>query len=196
MPRDRRLNDPSKHLDDVQKFFSEGQRGLRKINYEESFRAKSHEPPFNINRFGSKELQSKLVTRKQILNRRLDFANNVEEFQLFTGLGRFDTGRSNKETPLYNFAEGRANTKLDFRQTPEFQMQGELWKERYQLSPTVSPGKRVSNPMPRDANPDPNGYLLATAKQRAEREVEGQMSIAQLLSATQGEIKEAESKQA
>ena len=97
---------------------------------------------------------------------------------------------------LYNFAEGRANTKLDFRQTPEFQMQGELWRERYQLSPTVSPGKRVSNPMPRDANPDPNGYLLATAKQRAEREVEGQMSIAQLLSATQGEIKEAESKQA
>ena len=194
MPRDRRLNDPTKHLDDVQKFFSEGQRGLRKINYEESFRAKSHEPPFNINRFGSNELQSKLVTRKQILNRRLDFANNVQEFQLFTGLGRFDTGRNNEEMPLYSFVEGRANTKLDFRQTPEYLMQGELWNQRYQFSPTISPGDRVSNPMPRAANPDPKGFLLATAQQRAEREAEGQMSIAQLLSASQSEIREAESK--
>ena len=194
MPRDKRLNDPTRHLDDVQKFFSEGQRGLRKINYEESFRAKSHEPPFNINRFGSNELQSKLVTRKQILNRRLDFANNVQEFQLFTGLGRFDTGRNNEEMPLYSFVDGRANTKLDFRQTPEYQMQGELWNQRYQFSPTISPGDRVSNPMPRAANPDPKGFLLATAQQRAEREAEGQMSIAQLLSASQSEIREAESK--
>lgn len=194
MPRDKRLNDPTRHLDDVQKFFSEGQRGLRKINYEESFRAKSHEPPFNINRFGSNELQSKLVTRKQILNRRLDFANNVQEFQLFTGLGRFDTGRNNEEMPLYSFVDGRANTKLDFRQTPEYLMQGELWNQRYQFSPTISPGERVSNPMPRAANPDPKGFLLATAQQRAEREAEGQMSIAQLLSASQSEIREAESK--
>ena len=196
MPRDIRLNDPSKHLDDVEKFFSEGQRGLRKIDYEESFRAKSHEPPFNINRFGTQELSSRLVTRKQILNRRLDFANNAEEFQLFTGLGRFDTGRNNKEMPLYSFEEGRANTKLDFRQTPEYQVIGELWKERYALSPTISPGDRVSNPMPRDANPDPKGFLMATAQQRAEREAEGQMNVAQLLSAPKKEIEEAESKQA
>lgn len=196
MPRDRRLNDPSRHLSDVEKFFSEGQRGLRKIDYEESFRAKSHEPPFNINRFGPGELKSRLVTKKNVLNRRLDFANNVEEFELFTGLGRFDTGRNNEEMPLYSFQEGRANTKLDFRQTPEYQAIGELWKERYALSPTISPGDRVSNPMPRDANPDPKGFLMATAQQRAEREAEGQMNVAQLLSAPEEEIKEAESKQA
>ncbi len=48
--------------------------------------------------------------------------------------------------------------------------------------------------MPRAANPDPKGYLMATAQKRAEREMEGQMNIAQLLSASKGEIAEAESK--
>ena len=50
--------------------------------------------------------------------------------------------------------------------------------------------------MPRDANPDPKGFLMATAQKRAEREAEGQMNVAQLLSAPKEEIKEAESKQA
>merc|ERR1711871_1605836 len=166
-------------------------------DYEESFRAKSNEPPFNINRFGREELRSKIVSKKPTLNRRLDFVDDPGSFELFTGLGRFDNGRTNKEEPelsLYSFEMGRPNTKLDFRQSPEFQAKGELWKERYALSPTISPGDRIKNPMPRLANPDPKGYLMATAQQRAENEMEGKMNVAQLLSASQGEIAEAESK--
>ena len=48
--------------------------------------------------------------------------------------------------------------------------------------------------MPRVANPDPKNYLLMTAKKRAENEMEGNLNVAQLLSASQGEIAEAESK--
>jgi hypothetical protein len=62
------------------------------------------------------------------------------------------------------------------------------------LSPTISPGDRITNPMPRVANPDPKNYLLMTAKKRAENEMEGNLNVAQLLSASQGEIAEAESK--
>ncbi len=197
MPRDSRLSRPQDYLDDDDLFFRKGSKGLRKIDYEESFRAKSNEPPFNINRFGREELRSKIVSKKPTLNRRLDFVDDPGSFELFTGLGRFDNGRTNKEEPelsLYSFEMGRPNTKLDFRQSPEFQAKGELWKERYALSPTISPGDRIKNPMPRLANPDPKGYLMATAQQRAENEMEGKMNVAQLLSASQGEIAEAESK--
>ena len=197
MPRDKRLSRPQDYLDEVDLFFRKGSKGLRKIDYEESFRAKSDQPPFNINRFGKEELLSKIVSKKPILNRRLDFVDDPDSFELFTGLGRFDNGRTSEEDPsmsLYFFDEGRANTKLDFRQTPEYQAKGELWKERYMLSPTISPKDRITNPMPRLENPDPKGYLMATAEKRAENEMEGNMNIAQLLSASQGEIAEAESK--
>ena len=197
MPRDKRLSRPQDYLDDVKLFFFKGSKGLRKIDYEESFRAKSDQPPFNINRFGRDELKSKIVSKKPILNRRLDFVDDPNSFELFTGLGRFDNGRTNKEDPsmsLYNFDVGRANTKLDFRQTPEYQSKGELWNERYKFSPTISPGDRVTNPMPRLENLDPKGYLLAAAEKRAENEIEGNLNIAQLQSASKEEIAEAESK--
>lgn len=197
MPRDSRLSNPEDYLDEVDLFFKKGRKGLRRVDYEESFRAKSDQPPFNINRYSQNELKNKLVSRKPILNRRLDFVDDPNSFELFTGLGRFDNGRTNKEEPersLYYFDVGRANTKLDFRNSPEFQAKGELWKERYELSPTISPGDRIKNPMPRLDNPDPKGYLMATAKQRAENEAEGNMNVAQLLSAPKKEIAEAESK--
>lgn len=197
MPRDKRLSRPQDYLDEVSLFFQKGSKGLRKIDYEESFRAKSDQPPFNINRFGKEELLNKITSKKPTLNRRLDFVDDPTSFELFTGLGRFDNGRTNEEDPsmsLYYFDEGRANTKLDFRQTPEYQAKGELWKERYMLSPTISPKDRITNPMPRLENPDPKGYLMATAEKRAENEMEGNLNVAQLLSASQGEIKEAESK--
>ena len=197
MPRDKRLSRPQDYLDEVDLFFRKGSKGLRKIDYEESFRAKSDQPPFNINRFGKEELLNKITSKKPTLNRRLDFVDDPTSFELFTGLGRFDNGRTSEEDPsmsLYSFDEGRANTKLDFRQTPEYQAKGELWKERYMLSPTISPGDRITNPMPRVANPDPKNYLLMTAKKRAENEMEGNLNVAQLLSASQGEIAEAESK--
>ena len=197
MPRDKRLSRPQDYLDEVDLFFRKGSKGLRKIDYEESFRAKSDQPPFNINRFGKEELLNKITSKKPTLNRRLDFVDDPTSFELFTGLGRFDNGRTSEEDPsmsLYYFDEGRANTKLDFRQTPEYQAKGELWKERYMLSPTISPKDRITNPMPRLENPDPKGYLMATAEKRAENEMEGNMNIAQLLSASKGEIAEAESK--
>jgi hypothetical protein len=167
MPRDKRLSRPQDYLDEVDLFFRKGSKGLRKIDYEESFRAKSDQPPFDINRFGKEELLNKITSKKPTLNRRLDFVDDPTSFELFTGLGRFDNGRTSEEDPsmsLYSFDEGRANTKLDFRQTPEYQAKGELWKERYMLSPTISPGDRITNPMPRVANPDPKNYLLMTAK--------------------------------
>lgn len=198
MPRDRRLSNPADYVDDVAKFFSKGKKGPRKINYEESFRADSSKPPFKTNRFGAEDLQNKLLSKKPILNPRLDFVGgNPQEFELFTGLGRFDTGRTNKEDPamsLYSFEMGRANTKLDFRNSPEFEAIGEIWRERYALSPTISPAERITNPMPRDANPDPKGNLLKLAQKKAENEIEGNMNIAQLLSSSKGEIAEAESK--
>ena len=197
MPRDKRLSRPQDYLDEVDLFFRKGSKGLRKIDYEESFRAKSDQPPFDINRFGKEELLNKITSKKPTLNRRPDFVDDPTSFELFTGLGRFDNGRTSEEDPsmsLYSFDEGRANTKLDFRQTPEYQAKGELWKERYMLSPTISPGDRITNPMPRVANPDPKNYLLMTAKKRAENEMEGNLNVAQLLSASQGEIAEAESK--
>ena len=197
MPRDSRLTKPQNYLDEVDLFFRKGKKGLRKIDYEESFRAKSDQPPFDINKFDESDLRNKIKSKKPILNRRLNFVDDPNSFELFTGLGRFDNGRTNKEDPersLYYFDVGRANTKLDFRNTPEFQAKGELWKERYELSPTISPGDRITNPMPRMDNPDPKGYLMATAEKRAENEAEGNMNIAQLLSASKEEIAEAESK--
>ena len=197
MPRDSRLTKPQDYLDEVDLFFRKGTKGLRKIDYEESFRAKSHQPPFDINKFDQRDLTNKIKSKKPILNRRLNFVDDPNSFELFTGLGRFDNGRTNKEEPersLYNFDIGRANTKLDFRDTPEYQAKGELWKERYMLSPTISPKDRITNPMPRIKNPDPKGYLMATAEKRAENEAEGKMNVAQLLSSSKGEIAEAESK--
>lgn len=35
--------------------------------------------------------------------------------------------------------------------------------------------------MPRASNPDPKGYLMSVAERRAENEVEGNKSVAQLL---------------
>jgi len=56
-----------------------------------SARPSRGEPPFNVNRFSSKELTNKLVTKKLALNPRLNFiGNQPEQFELFSGLGRFN----------------------------------------------------------------------------------------------------------
>ena len=55
------------------------------------------------------------------------------------------------------------------------------WIEAYKLSPTMNPGKVAKNPMPRMKNPDPNGFLMKMAENRAENEVQDKPSIAQLL---------------
>jgi hypothetical protein len=66
-----------------------------------------------------------------------------------------------------------------------------MWAELYNVSPTVA--DKSSNPMPRTANPDPQNILRDNAELAAENEVEGKLSVAQLLQG-QGaaEVKEGE----
>ena len=65
----------------------------------------------------------------------------------------------------------------------------------YELSPTLSVDKKVSNPNPRISNPDPEGNLMAYAQKKAENQLEGKMNVAQLLSSSKKEIKKAEEPQ-
>ena len=60
----------------------------------------------------------------------------------------------------------------------------------YSLSPTLKPDDRISNPMPRASNPDPKGDLMATAEKKAENEVEGNLSVSQLLEEDKTDSKE------
>lgn len=187
MPRDSRLSNPSDYIDEVGQSFLK----QKKVDYADSFQAKSSEgePPFNINRFGARELSNKLVTRKLALNPRLNFVGNQpEQYEVFAGLGRFDTERSE----LFDFDLGRANTKMNFTSAPDFK---ERWVDAYRLSPTIKPDDKVSNPLPRLRNPDPNGYLMAAAESRVENEVEGNVSIASLLSGESGFEKKEEEEQ-
>ena len=184
MPRDSRLSNPSDYIDEVGQSFLK----QKKIDYSDSFQAKSSEgePPFNINRFGARELSNKLVTRKLALNPRLNFVGNQpEEYEVFAGLGRFDTDRSE----LFDFDLGRARTKMNFTSAPDFK---EEWVDAYRLSPTVKPDKKINNPIPRLNNPDPNGYLMAAAENRVEGEMEGKASVASLLSGKSGFEKKTE----
>ena len=184
MPRDSRLSRPQDYVDGAQlKFFRNN-----KIDYGQAFKSKPSEPPFTINRFDSTDLQNKLkkgLGRKQVLNPRLNFVGgDPQAFKLFTGLPRFD----NNKKELYSFDEGRPNTKSNFTQYPEYKP---MWAELYNVSPTVA--EKSSNPMPRTANPDPNGILMASAESSADSEYEGELSVAQLLQG-QGaaEVKEGE----
>jgi hypothetical protein len=65
-----------------------------------------------------------------------------------------------------------------------------VWVEAYRISPTVKPEKRASNPMPRVANPDPKGYMMAAAEKRALDEAEDNKSVAQLLASKTVDTKE------
>lgn len=178
MPKDSRLSNPSDYIDDVGKSFLK----QKKIDYSDSFQAKASdgEPPFNINRFGARELKNKLVTKKLALNPRLNFVGNQpEQYEVFAGLGRFDTERSE----LFDFDLGRARTKMNFTSSPDFK---DNWVDAYRLSPTINPEDKVSNPIPRLRNPDPKGFLMAAAENRVESEVEDKQTVASLLSGESG----------
>ena len=194
MPRDSRLSRPQDYLDEVALFFHKGAKGPYQINYEEAFRRKSDEPPFTVYHFDAASLQERLKTKKLKNNPRAGFVDpqNPENFEAFTGLGRFDTGRNDPENPLYSFQDGRANTKLDFRTYPDFK---ERWVQMYELSPTIAVDNKVSNPNPRITNPDPKGHLMDYAQKKAEDKLEGKMNVAQLLSSSKKDVKEAEEPQ-
>lgn len=157
------------------------------LNFRELFRNKydteTGGSPWVPSRYTSEDLLKGIQNRKVNLNPRLNFVPNSpfwdtenqlppEEYEMFSGLGRF-----NRPTD-YDFENGRALTKTRPQQQPDFR---EEWVEAYKLSPTVNPGKRAKNPMPRMANPDPNGFIMSLAENRAESEAEGKVSVAQLL---------------
>jgi len=156
------------------------------LNFRELFRNKydteTGGSPWVPSRYTSEDLLKAVQNRKITLNPRLNFVPNSpfwdtenqlppEDYEMFAGLGRFK--RSD-----YDFENGRALTKTRPQEQPDFK---DEWVEAYKLSPTVNPGKRAKNPMPRMANPDPNGFIMSMAENRAENEFEGNVSVAQLL---------------
>jgi hypothetical protein len=156
------------------------------LNFRELFRNKydteTGGSPWVPSRFTFEDLTKAFQTRKIIHNPRLNFVPNSpfwdtnnelpqSKYDMF-GLGRFN--RPND----YDFVNGRANTKTRPQDQPDYNPQ---WIQAYQLSPTVSPDKRAKNPMPRMKNPDPNGFIMRMAENRAENEVENNVSVAQLL---------------
>ena len=173
MPFDSRLTKPEDYLKSAssqagRKFFKD-----KKVDYAEAFKSKPSEPPFTINRFDTSDLRRRLTSKKPVLNPRLNFVGgDPEQFQLFTGLPRFDSAKGD----LYDFNTGRPQTKALFTEYPEFKP---LWVELYEVSPTLE--KRARNPMPRSGNPDPLGRIMERAELAAEREMERDYSVAQLL---------------
>lgn len=156
------------------------------LNFRELFRNKydteTGGSPWVPSRYTSEDLLKAVQNRKVTLNPRLNFVPNSpfwdtenelppEDYEMFAGLGRFK--RSD-----YDFENGRPLTKARPQQQPDFK---DEWVEAYKLSPTVNPGKRAKNPMPRMANWDPNGFIMSMAENRAKNEVEGNVSVAQLL---------------
>ena len=171
MPRDARLNSPEQTINKVDSVF----RKNAQINYSEAFKAKATQPPFDINHFDASDLRNKLLAKKQVQNPGLNFvSDDPQNFELFSGLGRFDTDRGD----LYNFEQGGPNTRHRFTQSPEY---NPMWGNLYRVSPTIKPGDRITNPFPRLKNPDPKGYIMAAAESQAESEYEENYSVARLL---------------
>jgi hypothetical protein len=164
-------------------FDKKGQIGKR-LDFADLFRSKPETGayPWNPSRFNQEDLVKRMMTRKITYNPDLNFAPNTPffddnsevtpQYELFEGLGRFNRPDD------YDFNEGRAKTMQRPQDQPDYR--GE-WIEAYKLSPTMNPGKMAKNPMPRMKNPDPNGFLMKMAENRAENEVQDKPSIAQLL---------------
>ena len=165
--------------------FNDGVRIASKLNFRDLFESKpsTGAPPWTPSRFKAEHLTNALQTKKATLNPRLRFVGNSpffddenqldpKDYELFEGLGRFDRPEA------YDFNEGRALTRNRPQNQPDFNPE---WIDAYNVSPTVNPGKRAKNPMPRMKNPDPNGYLMSVAENRVESEAEDKVSVAQLL---------------
>ena len=165
----------------------------KRLDFDDLFSSKASEGqyPWNPSRFGPKDLLKRSQTRKVNLNPDLNFVGNspffddnpdkvTQDYELFEGLGRFNRPFD------YDFEEGRPLTKQRPQDQPDFNPQ---WKEAYDFSPTLSPEKSARNPMPRMANPDPNGYLMQVAESDVENEFEGNKSVSQLLSGGEQRLK-------
>ena len=167
-------------------FDKKGQIGKR-LDFADLFRSKPETGayPWNPSRFTQEDLLKRMMTRKITYNPDLNFAPNTPffddnskvtpQYELFEGLGRFDRQDINQG---YDFNSGRPRTMQRPENQPDYNPK---WIEAYKLSPTINPGKTAKNPMPRLKNPDPNGFLMKMAENRAENEVQDKPSIAQLL---------------
>jgi len=170
MAKDHRL-DLDRYIDYTKDPF----RKKRQIDFDDSFasKASSGAAPWMPSRFEQSDLLRRIQTRKLKLNPSLNFVGNTpEEYEVFADIGRFVRNES------YDFKEGRALTSLRPEDQPGF---SPIWVEAYRISPTVNPDKRASNPMPRVANPDPRGYMMAVAEKRAIDDIEDNRSVSQLL---------------
>lgn len=174
MAKDFRL-DLGRYIDYTKDIFAK----KKKLNFDELFSAKASTgaSPWMPSRFEGNDLVRRLQTRKLQLNPGLNFVGDQpEEYEVFAGLGRF------RRKDDYDFTTGRPNTSLRPENQPGYTP---FWKEAYDLSPTLKPDNRISNPMPRASNPDPRGYLMAIAEKKAENEMEDNKSVSQLLQGDQ-----------
>ena len=170
MAKDARL-DLGRYIDYTKDIFAK----KRQLNFDDLFQSKadSNTAPWTPSRFESTDLLRRIQTRKLQLNPGLQYVGaDAQKLEVFAGIGRFNRREE------YDFNNGRALTKQRPEDQPGF---NPVWRDMYSLSPTLKPDDRISNPMPRASNPDPKGYLMATAEKKAENEVEGNLSVAQLL---------------
>lgn len=171
MAKDYRL-DLGRYIDYSKDVFAQ----KKQLNFDDLFSAKASTgaAPWMPSRFETSDLLRKIQTRKLRLNPSLNFVGDQpEEYEVFANIGRFT--RRDK----YDFNAGRPLTRLRPEEQPGY---NPMWMDAYNLSPTLSPDDRVSNPMPRLTNPDPNGYIMAAAENRAKNELENNKSVSQLIS--------------
>ena len=187
MARDARLfghgsnyfsgNEPQRYIDFTKDVFER----KSKVDYATLFAtpADSFQTPFSPGRFTETDIRKSLAARKQKLNPGLGFVEfkqdeegRVIPNEVFAGIG----GPFNRQRD-YNFDTGRPNTKQTPEEQPDY---NPMWKEMYAYSPTVK--EPIENTMPTKTNPDPQNQLMKKAQAKAENEVEGNKSIAQLLS--------------
>jgi len=154
----------------------------KQLNFDELFQSPSTagQYPWNPSRFTQSDLLRKMMTRKLALNPRLNFiGKTADQYEVFAGMPNFDRNTE------YDFINGRALT----TQRPEIQPgYNPLWSETYNLSPTIPADKKIQNPMPRASNPDPRGFLMASATNQVESEQQGKVSVSQLISKNKGSL--------
>ena len=156
----------------------------KRLDFTELFSAQPsvNNYPWNPSRFTERDLTKRAMSKKLTQNPALNFVGNAPffdgnenvtaEYEVFEGIGRF-----NNEFD-YNFDEGRPAGEDYPQNQPDY---NPTWMERYNFSPTIKPDERAKDPMPRTANPDPNGYLQSMAEQQLQQELAGTPTAGQII---------------
>jgi len=164
---------------DPSKYIGTSNDGRIKKTFGDNFRVDANKGlggqyPWDPARFNSPDILNYAQSRKRTFNAHLGMVDPEAplDHQLFIGLGRFTRDD-------YDFQGGRPQTDHDPKKNPDF---NPVWVQAYKISPTIPPGKRAKNRMPTAANPDPNGYIMQLAESQANNDVQGEPSVANLLS--------------